>query len=56
MCRNLRKILANPIMTFPIKKIINTELFIDRKYELYMHKGWVKNGPLRERYRKLAGD
>jgi len=45
-------------MTFPNKKIINTDLFVDGKYELYIHKGRIKNssliGPLRERYRKLA--
>jgi len=35
--------LANPIMSFPIKKRINTELFIDGKYELYVNKGQIKN-------------
>jgi len=28
----------NPIMTFPIKKRIDTELFFDGKLELYIHK------------------
>jgi len=37
------KILANPIMTFPIKKRINTELFINGKYELYINKGKIKD-------------
>jgi len=40
------KILANPIMTFPIKKRINSELFIDGKYELYIQKGQIKNSQL----------
>jgi len=26
-----------PVMTFPIKKRINTELFIDKKQGLYIH-------------------
>jgi len=34
---------ANPIMTFPIVKRINTELFIDGKHELYIHKRRMKN-------------
>jgi len=32
----------NPILNFPIKKRIKTELFIDGKQELYMHKGRIK--------------
>jgi len=32
--------LANPIMTFPIKK---RKLFIDGKHEIYKHKRWIKN-------------
>jgi len=32
----------NPIMTFPIKKTINTELFVDGKEKLYIHKGRIK--------------
>jgi len=35
--------LANPMMTFPIKKRINTDLFIDGKHELYIHKRLIKN-------------
>jgi len=38
--------LANPIVTFPIKKRINTELFIDWKHELYIHKRRIKNSVL----------
>jgi len=34
---------ANPIVTFPIKKRINTKLFIDGKHELYIHKRQIKN-------------
>jgi len=29
-------------MTFPINKRKNTELYIDRKHELYIHKGRIK--------------
>jgi len=29
----------NPVIPFPIKKRINTELFIDRKQGLYVQKG-----------------
>jgi len=32
-----------PVMTFPIKKRINTELFIDRKQELHIQKGDQEN-------------
>jgi len=35
VCKNLFEILVNPIMTFLIKKRINTELFIDGKIEFY---------------------
>jgi len=35
--------LPNPIVTFPIKKRINTELFIDGKHELYVNKRQIKN-------------
>jgi len=35
--------LANPIMTFPIKKRICTELFIDGKHEQFIHKRWIRN-------------
>jgi len=35
--------LANPITTFPIKKRINNDLFIDGKHELYIHKRRIKN-------------
>jgi len=28
----------NPVMTFPIKKRINTELFIDKRASLYIQK------------------
>jgi len=31
----------NPIMTFPIKKTISTELFIDRKHVLFINKGQI---------------
>jgi len=34
--------LVNPIMTFPIKERINTALFIDGKYELYIHTKRIK--------------
>jgi len=37
----LRRV-ENPIMTFPIKKRINTVLFIDGKQNLYIHMGWIK--------------
>jgi len=30
-------------MAFPIKKGVNTELFIDGKYELQIHKRQIKN-------------
>jgi len=40
----------NPIMTFSIRKRIDTGLFIDGKHELYIHKGIDQGmiGPLRE--------
>jgi len=34
---------ASPVMTFPIKKRINTELFIDRMAALYVVDGRIKN-------------
>jgi len=40
--RSLCRDEQNPIMTFPIKKRISTDLFIDRKHELYIHKGRIK--------------
>jgi len=46
------EILANPKVTFPIKKRINTELFIDGKHELYIHKRWIKNPDLLKRVKK----
>jgi len=33
----------NPVMTFPIKKRINTELFIDKSAALFMLNGECKN-------------
>jgi len=36
-----RRFWLNLIMTFPIKKRITTELFIDGKNELYIHKRWI---------------
>jgi len=45
--------LKNPISDLPIKKRINTELFIDGKHKLYIHKGG-SIGPLRERYKQQA--
>jgi len=37
------KVNENPVMTFPIKKIINTELFIDRTAAaLYMGETWIQ--------------
>jgi len=35
--------LAIPIVAFPIKKRINTELFIEGKCKLYIHKRRIKN-------------
>jgi len=42
---------GNPIMTFPIKKRINTELFIGGKQKLYTQKGHSRmlGGPMGER-------
>jgi len=34
---------ANPVMTFPIKKRINNELFIDRTAAIYNLNGRIKN-------------
>jgi len=41
-CYNLVDMSEKPIMTFPIKKRINTGLFIDGKQKLYIHKGQIK--------------
>jgi len=38
-CGGLEKMIENPVMTFPIKKRINTELFIERRAEIYMQNG-----------------
>jgi len=46
VCGKSVKIWQNPIMTFPIKKRINTELFIDEKHELYKHKRRIKKSLL----------
>jgi len=43
VCGKSMKIWQNPVVTFPIKKRINTELFIDGKHELYIHKRRIKN-------------
>jgi len=50
VCGNLKKILANPIVTFPIKKRINTELFTDGKHALFTQETdqELLIGPLRE--------
>jgi len=48
----------NPIMTFLIKKRNSGELFIEKKHELYMHKGRIKEidrTPGREA-RKIGSD
>jgi len=42
VCGKSVKIWQSPIMTFPIKKRINTELFIDGKHELYIHERRIK--------------
>jgi len=34
----------NPVMTFPVKKRINTELLIDKRAEVYTQK-WEPNFP-----------
>jgi len=41
-CCGLEKMSENPVMSFPIKKRINTELFIDRNAELYIQE-WEPN-------------
>jgi len=49
----------NPIMTFQIKKIINSELFIYGKQKLYLHKGRIKKWSedlLKRGKQKLASD
>jgi len=33
----------NPMMTFPIKKRIHTELFIDRTAALYILESWIRD-------------
>jgi len=38
-CCGLKNCDANPVISFPIKKRINTELFIDRGVELWLQKG-----------------
>jgi len=44
---------GNPLMTFPIKKRINTELFIDRKQESYYTKMVQETFGLRGLGRKI---
>jgi len=34
----------NPVMTFPMKKSINTELLIDKTVALYIEDGQIKDG------------
>jgi len=38
-CCGLVEISENPVMTFPIKKRINAERYIDERAELYIQKG-----------------
>jgi len=40
--------MQNPVMTFPIKKRINTELFIERRPALYILNSDPKNKGLSE--------
>jgi len=43
LCCDLVDISRNPIITIPIKKRISTEVLIYGKWELYIHKGPIKN-------------
>jgi len=45
---SMRVAIENPVMAFPIKKRINTELFIDRKATLYILTGGNENEGQRE--------
>jgi len=53
VCGNLKKILANPKMTYPIKKRINTELFILMGNMSFLYTR-DRSRPLRERYKQLS--
>jgi len=36
-------IVKNPVIAFPVKKRINTELFIERMATLYILTSWIRN-------------